>query len=109
MPEVVDGWDIVGLKKKKSRPTAGGVNEFATMEEAVEDGEHILLPALSLLIYFYGATEDKILTRCFYIRHAAVTYGITSTLHQLANEPSLGMYRLQVRVILLCCLTCKTF
>eukprot|EP00729_Bicosta_minor_P008258 gene8258-25649_t len=61
MPEVVDGWDIVGLKKKKSRPTAGGVNEFATMEEAVED----------------------------------VTYGITSTLHQLANEPSLGMYRLQ--------------
>lgn len=59
MPEVVDGWDIVGLKKKKSRPTAGGVNEFATMEEAVEDGEYILLPALSLLIYFYGATEDK--------------------------------------------------
>ena len=51
MPEVVDGWDIVGLKKKKSRPTAGGVNEFATMEEAVEDGEYIYF-CLHSLYYF---------------------------------------------------------
>lgn len=66
MPEVVDGWDIVGLKKKKSRPTAGGVNEFATMEEAVEDGEYILLPALSLLFIFMVQLKIKILTLLLY-------------------------------------------
>ena len=97
MPEV-DGWDIVGLKKKKSKPTTGGYQEFATMEEAVEDSKSTMV--LFFVLSFFPSRPS---THCSLflavwnpLRWTPVTYGMTATLHQLANEPSLGMYRLQV-------------